>query len=198
MPISSAVNEAVVIVFRNAAEFEIWLGRHTDLHAGVWLKIAKKGTGIPSLTDDEAVDIGLCYGWISGQRKAFDKVYYLQKYVPRRPRSIWSQLNVAKVEALMIAGRMRASGLAEVEAAKVDRRWDAAYASQHNATVPPDLSAALAASPLATRAFDALGKTQQYTVIHKLLIARTITARVSQLERVMAALETRDPNILLK
>ena len=86
-------DEAEVIAFRDAAEFEAWLAEHVGHPAGVWLKIAKKGTGIPSLTDDEAVDIGLCYGWISGQRKALDELYYLQKYVPRRPRSRWSEVN---------------------------------------------------------------------------------------------------------
>jgi len=111
-----AVNQAVVIAFRDAAEFEAWLDAHVDLQVGVWLKIAKKGSSVPSLTDDEAVDLGLCYGWISGQRKSYDEVYYLQKYVPRRPRSRWSQVNVAKVEALIAAGRMRPSGLAEVQA----------------------------------------------------------------------------------
>jgi uncharacterized protein YdeI (YjbR/CyaY-like superfamily) len=122
--------EAEVMAFRDAAAFEAWLDAHVDLQVGVWLKIAKKGSGIPSLTADEAVDVGLCYGWISGQRKSYDEVYYLQKYVPRRPRSRWSQINVAKVEELTAAGRMRASGLAEVEAAKADGRWAAAYGSQ--------------------------------------------------------------------
>jgi len=145
-----AVNEAVVIAFRDAAEFEAWLDAHVDLRVGVWLKIAKKGSGVASLTDDEAVDVGLCYGWISGQRKSYDETYYLQKYVPRRPRSRWSQVNVAKVEELIAAGRMRPSGLAEVEAAKADGRWAAAYESQRNATVPPDLAAALAARSSAT------------------------------------------------
>ena len=98
---------AEVIAFRDAAEFEAWLNEHVDRTAGVWLKIAKKGSGVASLTDDEAVDVGLCYGWISGQRKALDEVYYLQKYVPRRPRSRWSQVNVRKVEELTAAGRMR-------------------------------------------------------------------------------------------
>jgi uncharacterized protein YdeI (YjbR/CyaY-like superfamily) len=107
-----AATEAVVIPFRDAAEFEAWLEAHVDRRVGVWLQIAKKGSGVPSLTDDEAVDLGLCYGWISGQRKSYDEVYYLQKYVPRRPRSHWSQVNVAKVDELMAAGRMRPSGLA--------------------------------------------------------------------------------------
>jgi uncharacterized protein YdeI (YjbR/CyaY-like superfamily) len=118
-----AVNEADVMAFRDAAEFEAWLDTHVDLRAGVWLKIAKKGSGVPSVTADEAVDVGLCYGWISGQRRSSDEVYYLQKYVPRRARSRWSQVNVAKVEELTAAGRMRPSGLAEVEAAKADGRW---------------------------------------------------------------------------
>src|SRR5215218_1597863 len=174
---------AEVITFRDGAEFEAWLGEHVDHSPGVWLKIAKKGSGIASLTDDEAVDLGLCYGWISGQRKGFDEMYYLQKYVPRRPRSRWSQVNVVKVEELIAAGRMRPSGLAEVEAAKADGRWDAAYESQRTATVPPDLAAALAASPAAARAFGGLSRTERYAVILKLLTARTATARATQLRR---------------
>ena len=118
-----------MIAFRDAAEFEAWLEAHVDVKVGVWLKVAKKGSRVQSLTDDEAVDLGLCYGWISGQRKSFDEVYYLQKYVPRRPRSRWSQVNVAKVEGLIRAGRMRPSGLAEVDAAKADGRWAAALSS---------------------------------------------------------------------
>jgi uncharacterized protein YdeI (YjbR/CyaY-like superfamily) len=185
------VHDAAVISFRNAAEFETWLDAHFELQAGVWLKLAKKASGIPSLTDDEAVDLGLCYGWISGQRKSYDAIYYLQKYVPRRPRSRWSQVNVAKVEELIAAGRMRPSGLAEVEAAKSDGRWAAAYESQRNVTVPSDLAAALDASPRAARAFEALGETEQYAVILKIVTARTVTARASQLRRAMIALEAR-------
>jgi uncharacterized protein YdeI (YjbR/CyaY-like superfamily) len=194
MSTKPAGNEAEVIEFRDAGEFEAWLDAHVDQQVGVWLKIAKKGSGVPSLTDDEAVDVGLCYGWISGQRKSYDDVYYLQKYVPRRPRSRWSQVNVAKVEELIAAGRMRPSGLTEVEAAKADGRWAAAYESQRNATVPADLTAALAASPQAAKAFDALNKTQQYAVILKLVTTRTATARSAQLRRAMTELEARgDP-----
>jgi uncharacterized protein YdeI (YjbR/CyaY-like superfamily) len=182
-----------VIAFRDAAEFEAWLDAHVDLRVGVWLKIAKKGSGVPSLNDDEAVDLGLCYGWISGQRKSYDEVYYLQKYVPRRPRSRWSQVNVAKVEELTAAGRMRPAGLAEVEAAKADGRWDAAYESQRNATIPPDLAAALAASPRAARAFDALGKSRRYSVILNVVTARTARARAAQLRRAMTSLDGGDP-----
>ncbi len=184
--------EAAVIAFRDAAAFEAWLDAHVDLRAGVWLKLAKKGSGVSSLTAEEAVDLGLCYGWISGQRKPYDETYYLQKYVPRRPGSRWSQVNVAKVEELLAAGRMRPPGLAEVASAKADGRWAAAYQSQRNATIPPDLAAALAASPQAAQAFDALSKTQQYAVILNLETARTATTRAARLRNAMTALKAHD------
>jgi uncharacterized protein YdeI (YjbR/CyaY-like superfamily) len=119
-------NGIEVMPFDDAPTWEAWLATHHQKQEGIWLKIAKKSSGIPSLTDDEAVDLGLCYGWISGQRKFYDGVYYLQKYVPRRPRSRWSQVNVAKVEELIAAGRMRQSGLKEIEAAQADGRWNLA------------------------------------------------------------------------
>jgi uncharacterized protein YdeI (YjbR/CyaY-like superfamily) len=183
---------ADVVAFRDAAAFEDWLTEHADHQPGVWLKLAKAGTGVPSLTSDEAVDVGLCFGWISGQRKGLDEVYYLQKYVPRRPRSRWSQVNVRRVEALTVAGRMRPSGLAEVAAAKADGRWDAAYASQKDATVPPDLAEALAASPAAARAFEALTKTEQYAVTLDLVTARNPATRSGHLAKAVATLEGHD------
>ena len=115
--------------------------------------------------------------------------YYLQKYVPRRPRSRWSQVNVRKVHELTAAGRMRPAGLAEVEAAKADGRWDAAYESQKNATVPPDLATALAASPRATAAFEALGKTDQYAVILDVVTARSPETRAAHVRKAIDALE---------
>ena len=195
MPPKSAGDEAETLAFRDPAEFEAWLEQHADRQSGVWLKLAKQGSGIPSLTSDEAVDIGLCFGWISGRRRSLDEVHYLQKYVPRRPRSRWSQVNVAKVEALTAAGRMRPRGLAEVAAAKADGRWAAAYASQRNATVPPDLLAALESSPQAAQAFAALNKTDRYGVILKLLTARSAAAREAQLQRAIAALLAGDGDV---
>ena len=182
-------DDAPLIFFRDVAEFEAWLADHVDHTPGVWLKIAKKSSGITSLTDGEAVDVGLCFGWISGQRKSLDDVYYLQKYVPRRPRSRWSQVNVRKVEELTAAGRMRPSGMAEVQAAKSDGRWGAAYESQKDATVPSDLAAALAASPHAAEAFDALGKTEQYAVILDIVTARNPATRSAHVRKAVAALE---------
>jgi uncharacterized protein YdeI (YjbR/CyaY-like superfamily) len=190
-PGKSEPETAEVIAFRDAAEFEAWLAENVDLSTGVWLKIAKKGSGVASLTDDEAVDIGLCYGWISGQRKALDDIYYLQKYVPRRPRSRWSQVNVRKVEELMATGRMRPPGIAEVEAAKADGRWDAAYTSQKAASVPPDLAAALAASQRAASVFESLSKTERYAVILDVVTARTPETRSAHIRNAITTLETR-------
>ncbi len=192
MPKKPESAAAEVIAFHDAAEFESWLADNVDRSAGVWLKLAKKGSGIASLTDDEAVDIGLCYGWISGQRKSFDEVFYLQKYVPRRPNSRWSQVNVRKVEQLVAAGRMRPRGLAEVAAAKADGRWDAAYESQRDATVPPDLAAALSASPAAAAAFAALSRSSQYAVILDVVTARTPRTRSAHISKAVAELETTD------
>ncbi len=110
----------------SAAEWEEWLEANHDAAEGAWLKIAKKGSGIPSVTIGEALDVCLCFGWIDSRREAFDDDHYLQRYTPRRPRSNWSRINVEKVAELTAAGRMRPAGLAEVERAKADGRWDAA------------------------------------------------------------------------
>jgi uncharacterized protein YdeI (YjbR/CyaY-like superfamily) len=180
---------AEVLTFRDAAAFEAWLDAYVDLQTGVWLKIAKRASGIPSLTADEAVDVGLCYGWISARRRPLDDLYYLQKYVPRRTGSRWSQVNVAKVEELTAAGRMRPPGLAEVEAAKADGRWAAAYAPQRTAAVPPDLAAALASNARAAAAFDALTTTQRYGVTLKIVTARTAAGRAARIRRAVTALD---------
>lgn len=183
-----ALGDAPVIFFRSAGEFEAWLEQNLERRAGVWLKLAKRSSGVLSLTDDEAVDLGLCFGWVSGKRKSLDEAYYLQKYVPRRPRSRWSQVNVDKVAALTAQGRMRPSGLAEVAAAVGDGRWAAAYESQRHATAPRDLLAALEANPAARRAFNSLGRTARYAVILKLVTARGPKARAGRLQKALAEL----------
>ncbi|UQX04371.1 YdeI/OmpD-associated family protein [Streptomyces sp. RerS4] len=181
-------NGVEIIAFADAAAFEVWLEEHHARAEGVWIKLAKKGSGIPSVTSDELVDVGLCFGWISGQRRSHDERHYLQKYVPRRPRSLWSRVNVEKVEALTAAGRMREPGLAEVDKARADGRWEAAYASQRTATVPPDLEAALNADARARQVFEALDKTGRYQLILPLLQARTPAARRTRLDRALAVL----------
>ncbi|MFD4468947.1 YdeI family protein [Rhodococcus sp. NPDC058505] len=183
-----AIDGVEVVAFPDAAAFENWLAEHWTRREGVWILVARKNSGIASITEDELVDVGLCYGWISGQRRASDARHYLQKYVPRRPRSVWSQVNVDKVAALSAAGRMREPGLAEVRRAKADGRWDAAYASQKTATVPADLAEAMASNPAAARAFDALDRTARYQLILPVLQARTPTTRLARVQKALDAL----------
>ncbi|MDH2426004.1 YdeI/OmpD-associated family protein [Sphaerisporangium sp. TRM90804] len=181
-----------VLDFPDAAAWEAWLAAHHQTHDEAWLRIAKRGSGVVSVTVAEALDTALCHGWIDGQRKAFDDVSYLQRYSRRRPRSSWSKVNVAKVEALMATGRMRPAGLAEVAAAMADGRWEAAYESQATATVPPDLAAALAADPHANAAFERLGRSDRYAVILPLLKARTPETRARTLARSVARLAAQE------
>ncbi|HVK22567.1 MAG TPA: YdeI/OmpD-associated family protein [Actinokineospora sp.] len=176
------------ITCQDPAEWEAWLAANHASHSSVWLKIAKKGSGIASVTITEALDGALCFGWIDGQRRSFDGDYYLQRYCRRRPKGTWSQVNVAKVEALTAAGRMRPGGLAEVEAAKSDGRWAAAYASQKEATVPDDLAEALRRDERAARAFEALDKTSRYGILLDLMKARNPVTRANRIERAVAAL----------
>ncbi|MPZ24979.1 MAG: OmdA domain containing protein [Micromonosporaceae bacterium] len=186
------VDGAEVLSFRDAAEWESWLARHHERPAGVWLKIAKKGSGETSVTIGETLDVALCYGWIDSQRRSFDQHHYLQRYSRRRPGSAWSRVNVDKVEALIAAGRIRPPGLAEIAAARADGRWDAAYESQRTVTVPPDLAAALAGSEPARRAFERLDKTSRYAVILPLLKARTPASRAARLRRAVETLAAGD------
>ncbi|WP_399931914.1 YdeI family protein [Streptomyces kanamyceticus] len=179
-----------VVFFADEPRLADWLDEHHGDSPGIWVKIAKKNSGVASVTAAEVNDVALCYGWITGHRKSYDDVHYLQKITRRRPRSLWSKVNIDRVAELTAEGRMREPGLAEVAAARADGRWDAAYESQRNATVPDDLTAALAASPAAHKAFEALGKTDRYTVLHRLMTARTAATRAARLERVVATLES--------
>ena len=181
-------DELETIVCADAEAWDAWLAANHERHEGVWLQIAKQGTGVPSPTNDEIVDVGLCWGWISGQRRSLDEHWYLQKYVPRRPRSRWSAVNVGKVAALLEAGRMRPPGLAEVAAAQADGRWDAAYVSQRHFTVPDDLKLALKASPSAAAAFEALGRSAQYGLVLRLITTLDAQARGRQLRRIVSQL----------
>lgn len=177
-----------VLDFPDAARWEAWLAAQHGVLAEAWLRIAKRHSGIASVTPAEALEVALCYGWIDGQRRAHDDVSFLQRYSRRRPRSSWSKVNVAKVEELTAAGRMRPAGLGEVAAAKADGRWAAAYESQRTATVPADLAAALAGDARAHAAFERLGRSDRYAVILPLLKARTPETRAKILARAVARL----------
>jgi len=180
------------LAFPAAAEWDSWLLEHHHQRQAAWLKIARKGSDVRSITAAEGTEVALCYGWIDSHRKALDDTYFLQKYTPRRRGSAWSKINRQRAEELIAAGRMRDAGLAEIAAAKADGRWAAAYESQRHASIPPDLEAALAASPLAKRAFESLGRTDRYALMLGLLKARTSRERRARLDTVLAALETDD------
>jgi uncharacterized protein YdeI (YjbR/CyaY-like superfamily) len=175
--------------FETVAALDAWLSRHPAPHPGLWVKVAKKGSGLPSVTAADVNDVALCHGWITGRRRALDATHYLQHITPRRPGSLWSMVNVRRVAELTAEGRMRPGGVAEVEAARADGRWDAAYESQRNATVPEDLARALEDNPRAKAAFDRLGRTDRYQVMLGLLRARTPRSRVAQVSAAVARLE---------
>lgn len=177
-----------LLAFAGLPELEAWLEENHRAIPGLWVEIAKKGSGVPSPSADDVNDAALCFGWITGLRRSRDEVRYLQKITPRRARSTWSQVNVKRVAELTAAGRMRAAGLAEVAAAEGDGRWDAAYASQREAEVPPDLAAALGENDRARTAFEGLGKTDRYLLILRMLKATTPKARAACLERTVAQL----------
>lgn len=183
-----------VLEFRDAAEWESWLATNHGAATEAWLLIGKRHSGAALLSIEEALDVALCHGWIDGQRKSHDGVAFLQRYSRRRARSPWSRINVAKAEALLAAGRMRPQGLAEIEAARADGRWEAAYESQRTADVPSDLAAALAGDAAAHAAFENLGRSERYAVILPLLKARTPESRASVLVRELAKLAARGPH----
>ena len=156
---------------------------------GVWIKVAKKGTGIARRSSPEALDVALCFGWIDGQRRSIDDTYYEQKYTPRRARSKWSKINVEKVAALIEAGKMRPAGLAEIERAKADGRWDAAYDSPSRISVPPDLQAELDKRPAAAANFAALKSTNRYAILYRLHDAKRPETRARRLAQFVEMLE---------
>lgn len=171
-------------LFRNAKAFEAWLRKNHAKSDGLWLRIAKRGADEPSVTYPEAVEIALCWGWIDGQKKGLDDQHFLQRFTPRRARSIWSKINVDKVAALVEAGRMQAPGHAQVEAAKADGRWAKAYDGARTSTVPDDLVAALAANPPAQAFFATINATNRYAVLWRIQTAvkpETRARRIAQL-----------------
>ncbi len=181
-----------VLELPDSAAWESWLAEHHEDRLEAWLRIGKRHSGTALVTITEALDVALCYGWIDGQRKSLDEVSFLQRYSRRRPNSSWSKVNVAKVEALIAAKRMRPAGLAEVAAAKSDGRWDAAYEPQRSAEVPADLAAALGGEPRAAAAFESLGRSDRYEVILSLLKARSPETRARILARAVKRLATKD------
>ena len=175
--------ELLMIGFVTQQDWEAWLAEHYADPTGIWLKIAKKATGTQSISYAEALESALCYGWIDGQKTAFDEQYWLQKFTPRRSKSIWSQINRDKANALIEAGRMQPSGLRQVELARADGRWDAAYASQSGATVPDDLQEALDKNPLARDFFLTLNSVNRYAIIFRVQTAKKAETRATKIQK---------------
>jgi uncharacterized protein YdeI (YjbR/CyaY-like superfamily) len=183
------LDDLPVLAFATQAELEEWLEREHATAPGVYVRLAKKGSGVPSVTYPELVESCLCFGWIDGISRRLDDRFYVQRITPRRPRSVWSQKNVAAVAVLADAGRMRPAGLAAVEAAQADGRWERAYPGAAGMTVPDDLAAALAAEPTAQRSFEGLDGTNRYAVlwrVHTAATPETRARRIAALVRTLA------------
>ena len=176
-------------LFKSAKAFESWLKKNHAKSDGLWLQIAKKGADEPSVTYPEAVEIALCWGWIDGQKKGLDDQHFLQRFTPRRARSIWSKINVDKVAALIEAGRMQPAGQAQIDAAKADGRWEQAYDGARTSSVPDDLVAALDASPKAKAFFATVNASNRYAVLWRVQTAvkpETRAKRIAQLVDMLA------------
>ncbi|WP_304352181.1 YdeI family protein [Comamonas testosteroni] len=185
--------ELAPTLFKSAKAFEAWLKKNHATSDGLWLKIAKRGSNETSVTYPEAVEIALCWGRIDGQKKSLDDQHYLQRFTPRRARSVWSRINVNKVQALIDAGRMQAPGEAQVEAAKADGRWARAYDGARTSTVPEDLQAALEAEPAAKTFFASINASNRYAILWRIQTAaraETRARRIAQLVGMLARGET--------
>lgn len=182
-----------VLPFPDQAALEAWLEENHDTSPGLYVKIAKKGTGIPSVNWEQMVEVLLCFGWIDGRANRLDDTWYVQRITPRRKKSVWSLKNVATIERLQAEGRLRPAGLVVVEAAKADGRWERAYAGPATITVPDDLAAALDAEPAARAAFDGLDGQNRYAVLHRVHTAATPATRAKRIAAAVQKLAGGDP-----
>ncbi len=178
-----------IVLFATPAELEAWLEENHAASDGLWLKIAKKGTDPPSVTYAEALELALCFGWIDSRKRGHDERHFLQRFTPRRPRGRWSRINRDKAEALIAAGRLRPAGMAEVDAARADGRWDAAYEGQRTAKVPDDLQRELDANEAAREFFAGLDSANRYAIVYRLNDAKKPETRERRLRKFVAMLE---------
>lgn len=177
-----------IISFASQQEWETWLAEHHADTAGIWLKIAKRESGIASASYAEALDSALCYGWIDGQKAAFDDLYWLQKFTPRRAKSGWSKVNCDKANALIEAGRMQPAGLRQVELARADGRWNSAYDSQSKISVPADFQQALDDNEQAQAFFSTLDSANRYAILYRIQTAKKPATRSARIDKFIAML----------
>lgn len=180
------------MTFETQRDWEAWLDEHHADTPGVWLTMAKKSTGIPSITHAEALESALCYGWIDGQTASVDTRQWRQKFTPRRPRSTWSRVNCEKAEALIAAGRMQSAGLRQVEMAKSDGRWDAAYEPPSTIAIPDDLQRALDANQEAKAFFGTLDSANRYAILFRIHTAKKPETRAARIEKFVAMLAKKE------
>ncbi len=187
----TAKPELPIIPFASREDWKTWLAEHHATSDGLWLKISKKGSGIASVSYAEALDVALCYGWIDSQKDRFDKDYFLQRFTPRKPRSKWSRINRDKVTKLIAEGGMKPAGLQEINRAKADGRWDAAYESQSNATVPEDLQRELDKNPEASAFFASLNSANRYAILYRIQDAKKPETRARRIAKFVTMLAER-------
>jgi uncharacterized protein YdeI (YjbR/CyaY-like superfamily) len=188
--------ELEVSAFSVAADWQHWLESEHGRSDGVWLKLAKKSAPQPTVSYADALDVALCFGWIDGQKRAFDDAYWLQRFTPRKPGSRWSKINTEKAEALIAADRMQPAGLREVEHAKADGRWDQAYAGQRTITVPTDLQLALKANPRAAEFFGTISSVNRYAILYRIGTVKrpeTRARKIAQYVQMLAEHRTLHP-----
>jgi uncharacterized protein YdeI (YjbR/CyaY-like superfamily) len=172
-----------IMPFETQQDWEAWLKEHHDDTKGVWLKIAKKEAGMPSVSYAEALETAICYGWIDGQKASFDVQYWLQKFTPRGPKSIWSKVNCDKATALLAEGRMQPAGIRQVERAKADGRWEAAYESQSKITIPADLQSELDKNQKAKDFFSTLDSANRYAILFRIQTAKKPETRSARIQK---------------
>jgi uncharacterized protein YdeI (YjbR/CyaY-like superfamily) len=188
MATSKAQSELPIELFEDKRAWADWLERHHADSPGLWLRHAKKASALTSISYGEALDVALCYGWIDGQKKSYDDSSWLQKWTPRGPKSIWSKINRDKALKLIEDGLMQPAGMAAIERAKQDGRWDAAYDSSSTAIVPSDLQAALDHNPAAGEFFATLNKTNRYAILFRIQTAKKPETRAKRIEEFIAML----------
>jgi uncharacterized protein YdeI (YjbR/CyaY-like superfamily) len=177
-----------IIPFESQEDWEAWLEEHHETSDGLWLKISKKDSGIGSVSYSEALDIAISYGWIDSQKASFDDKFWLQRFTPRKPRSKWSKVNRERAAELIEQGKMKTAGLKEVELAKQDGRWDEAYDSQRNATVPDDFQQELDRNPRAQEFFATLDSTNRYAILYRIQDAKKPETRARRIEKYITML----------
>ena len=181
-----------VILFEQQKDWAEWLDKHHGSAAGLWLRLAKKDSGIQSITYQEALEVALCYGWIDGQKKSYDESSWLQKFTPRGAKSIWSKINREKAERLIESGQMKPAGLKTVEAAKQDGRWEAAYDSFSSATVPDDFQAELDKNGEAKAFFETLNRQNRYAILFRIQTAKKAETRAKRIRQFIEMLEKKE------